>query len=314
MTAPTQPAASEAPRAALPASALVLQQLSDGVAGVRDHTATWAKGAIRKLWEGVNPYDDKQVADFAAKAAEVMGTAQTAMARTSAAAQTRQLALLGVKVAEGAPDVPLDVRGRPKVAGDGVDITAKPVTVDYADGGKAKVSAADMTTAEVFKRPAAGFRWVDSTDSKADPQQVAGLRIDTLVDDNLMLAQRAAAQDVIAKAVDLGKGAKVIGYRRVLHPELSRGGSCGLCIAASTQIYHVKKLMPIHTRCHCDVAAVTENDDPADVLNAHDLGQLYQLAKGRGSYDRTALSNVRYKVDEHGELGPVLKPARPARP
>lgn len=293
----------------------MLQGLTDQVAAVRDQTSQWAKASIRRLWSEVNPYDDKAVAQFAGQAADVMATAQSAMARAAAAAQARQLTMMGVRVKDTAPDVSVDVRGRPKVVEGQVDVTPKATKVEYADGGTAKIRAADMTTAEVFKRPAVTFRYVEAGASQSDPAQAAGLRIDTLVDDNLMLAQRKAAQDVIANAVDLDRGTKIIGYRRVIHPELSRSKTtCGLCIAASDRLYYVKELMPIHTRCHCDVAAVTEDADPAAELNAVDLGQLYKLAKDRGSYDRSALSNVRYMVDEHGELGPVLKPARAAQP
>jgi hypothetical protein len=41
----------------------------------------------------------------------------------------------------------------------------------------------------------------------------------------------------------------VTGYRRVIHPELSKSGTCGLCVAAADRIYYVDDLMPIHTNC-----------------------------------------------------------------
>lgn len=50
------------------------------------------------------------------------------------------------------------------------------------------------------------------------------MRIDTPIDDNLMLAQRIAQQKVLAKAVDLDRpDVKILGYRRIIHSELSRG-------------------------------------------------------------------------------------------
>ena len=41
-------------------------------------------------------------------------------------------------------------------------------------------------------------------------------------------------------------------YRRVIHPELSKGGTCGLCIAASDRIYFVDDLLalPRQVRMH----------------------------------------------------------------
>jgi hypothetical protein len=38
----------------------------------------------------------------------------------------------------------------------------------------------------------------------------------------------------MAGAADAGL---IVGYRRVLHAELSHEGSCGLCVAASTAVY-----------------------------------------------------------------------------
>lgn len=46
---------------------------------------------------------------------------------------------------------------------------------------------------------------------------------------------------------------KVTGYRRVVRPELSAGGSCGLCVAAADRVYKRSALLPLHARCACVV-------------------------------------------------------------
>lgn len=298
----------------------VLAAMAEQTIGARDNASQWAKNAIRQLWATVNPYSDAQVQAFAQQAAALMQSAQTGGARTAAAAQQHQLAAVGVTVS-AAPSNPVNVRAPSAVIKAGqLVLLAGAVSVNYAGpGADRKVTAADMSTAGIFLRPAAVFRYA-ATQPGIDPAQAAAERIDSLVDDNLMLAQRLAAQQVIVQAVDLDSGntrngrkagPRIVGYRRVIHPERSRGGTCGLCIAAADRIYHVAQLMPIHDGCKCTVAAVTEDYDPADDLNAVDLSQLYKHAGGTSA---PHLKRTRYQVDQHGELGPVLVPAKTYKP
>lgn len=301
----------QAARAAGPDPTVVVAQLSEQVASVRDKAAAWAKNLIHGLWAPVNPYNVAQVDEFAASAAKIMGTAQTTTARAAAAAQARQLAAVGIKIT-AIPSNPLDVRAPAVRIADGkVELQRHTVTVDYAHGDSRRVTPGEMTTEAVFRRPAVTFRYVES-DGGDNPAERASLRIDTLIEDNLMLAQRLAEHEAIAKAVDLDQpGPKIIGIRRVIHPELSRTGTCGLCIAAADRIYSVRKLLPIHDLCKCTTAVVTEEHDPGDDVNQADLRQLYTAAGGTST---AHLKRTRYKVDEHGELGPVLAPKKPYKP
>lgn len=287
---------------------------STSIIAVRERAAAYAKSALRALWATVNPYSDKSVQDFATQAASVMQSAQTASVRGAAAAMAQQLSAMGVRT-KAQPSNPLDVRARGvKVHGGALRLVREPSKVDYVDGSSTEVSVHDMSTEQIFTRPAVGFRWIESAGgSREDAAQESGLRIDTLVDDNLMLAQRLAQAEMIAQAVDLDNldKAKITGYRRVIHPEMSRGGACGMCIAAADRIYHVAELLPIHTRCKCTIAPVTTEFDPADDLNAADLSQLYSHAGGTSA---AHLKRTRYKVDEHGELGPVLVPKKAYKP
>ncbi|AXN43460.1 hypothetical protein MM1218R_01512 [Mycobacterium marinum] len=329
MTAPSKPATYQqalaeaakihAARSAATDLVAVTAHLSEQTTQARERAAAWAKRAILALWLSVNPYDGAQVREFVTKAAALMVSAQTAAARVAAAGQTQQLGALRIQVS-AAPSNPVDVRApAAAVRGGKIRLRYRGAKVDYTGAGdSAKVSAAEMSTESVFQRPAALFRYLISQgEPNADAQAV--MRIGTLIDDNLMLAQRLAQQEVLAKAVDLddnraGRGrrrAKIIGYRRVIHPELSRGGTCGMCIAASDRIYKVGELMPIHHLCHCTIAAVTEDHDPADDLNAVDLNALYKAAGGTSA---AHLKRTRYVVDQHGELGPVLVPKRKYKP
>lgn len=115
----------------------------------------------------------------------------------------------------------------------------------------------------------------------------------------------------------------VIGVRRVLRPELSQSGPCGLCIVASTRIYSAKELKPLHGGCVCGSLPVTRAADAANDMNRadfeiwskrgeilekigltkDDLDEYYRAAGGAG---RAGLQRVRVRTLNHGELGPVL--------
>lgn len=175
-----------------------------------------------------------------------------------------------------------------------------------------------VTTAGVFGRAADTYRYQQSLVDKqfiadvdrgvpsptelATPMQMATQRVQKAAQTNLALAVRnqAAATMQAAAAKDL-----ITGYRRVLHAELSGEGSCGLCVAASTRVYRTDHLMPMHPGCHCLPVPLAKGKDPGAAINDRDLGRFYTDAGGT-SVDQ--LRATRYKVDEHGEIGPVLRP------
>lgn len=95
----------------------------------------------------------------------------------------------------------------------------------------------------------------------------------------------------------------IAGYRRIIRPEASAGGTCGLCIAAADRIYHRSVLLPIHDRCECAIAPIVRGHDPGYSLNSADLDALYGAA---GSTKREDLKRIRITQHHHGELGPVL--------
>lgn len=128
----------------------------------------------------------------------------------------------------------------------------------------------------------------------------AATRLEVMADMDLSLAARDASAQVMQWTGTA--------WRRVVRPELSAGGSCGLCVAVSTRLFKSAELQPLHERCKCLVLPVVvsggETFDPGLDLNAADLGQLYRDA---GSTSREDLKRTRYRIESHGELGPVLR-------
>ncbi len=127
-------------------------------------------------------------------------------------------------------------------------------------------------------------------------------RAEVMTDTDMSLAARAQSQKSL-QATSLA-----VAYRRVIHPELSRGGTCGMCIAASDRVYKKADLLPIHGRCHCTVAPIMRGGaDPGSSLNNLSLTQLYGDAGGNQAMD---LKRTRYSVVDGGQLGPTLVPKR----
>lgn len=122
---------------------------------------------------------------------------------------------------------------------------------------------------------------------------------DLLEDEALTDATSASNQS----SVERYDQSDVKAYRRIIHPERSQTGSCGLCIAASDRYYTTSELLPLHARCKCTTAPIIGRNDPGLTLTDQDLKNLYEQA---GGTHRQQLSNVRVKTIRHGELGDIL--------
>jgi hypothetical protein len=172
-------------------------------------------------------------------------------------------------------------------------------SADEIDAANDDVLERLVSPLDEWNRPAEQFRFARSQGSTVEEAtEIAIQRVEALADLDMELAMRKQA-NTIFKATP-----KVTGYRRVLHPELAESGtSCGLCIAASTRVYKKKELLPIHDHCHCGVMPIVGDEDPGDVFNQDDLNQLYAAAGGNTAQ---ALSRARFKIEQHGELGPYL--------
>lgn len=154
-----------------------------------------------------------------------------------------------------------------------------------------------VTPAGVYGRSADVFRYQRSLGKTVDEAQDAAVqRAQVMAQTDVQLAARAQSHKfMVVKHVS--------GFRRVVHPEMSRGGSCGLCIGASTRIYHRADLMPLHARCACTTMPILNDIDPGGAINTSDLNALYKQA---GSTAADKLKRVRYDIHHDGEIGPVL--------
>lgn len=152
---------------------------------------------------------------------------------------------------------------------------------------------------EVLERVAAEYRRHRADglgDDTARDRAVNRARL--IVDEDLSLAAREASRQVFTRT------SGVTGYRRVIRPELSAGGACGLCVTASDRKYSRGDLLPLHGRCKCEVLPIVGANDPGRTLNSDELDALYHQASGN---TMEKLKRTRVVVHEHGELGPVLR-------
>lgn len=227
--------------------------------------------AVVAAYAGVDWYDPAQTMQAAATAANraTVGTATlTGMTQRWA---TMVLDLLGVKPA--------------------------PVTVGKNVGRYPRTAE----PFEVYSRPVFIYRDAVAYGAEFQAAHAAAMRqVETLVATDMTLAAREAERDTY-------EAANVTHYRRVIRPELSASGTCGLCVAASQMIYKIEDLLPIHSRCKCRTLPVVGDDDPARLLNTEDLNRVYNTAGGTSPRD---LKRTRYQVTADGELGPTLVPHR----
>ncbi|WP_227979975.1 hypothetical protein [Nocardia spumae] len=271
--------------------------------------ASDAAGAtITNLWQSVNPYSDSAVRDFAEAAGRILIPTQRAVAQLTAGAQTAQMRAAGVQ-ASVPTSIPDDVRSaKVVIRQDTPEIVThrRPKsTITYNDGSTAKVSQEASNTSRVFVRVAKDYRYTESQSDATKAQAAAEERILRLVDGNVQVTQRLVEEAALRSPRKSGPAP--IGYRRLIHPELSKGGVCGMCVIAADRIYAIDELKAIHDRCKCTTSAVYDGYDPGQQLNGRDLSDLYDAAGGN---TRDLLKRTRYTVQQHSELGPILVPQK----
>lgn len=152
--------------------------------------------------------------------------------------------------------------------------------------------------ADAYGKVADNYRWNVTArgDSEDEAQEKARVRISVVAQSDVTLAVREQYRNSMS-----AQGAT--GWRRVLHPELSETGPCGLCVVAADRVYKTEDLLPLHNRCVCEVLPVYGRVDPGLTLNGDDLAALYAAAGGNTRED---LRRIRVVLTEHGELGPIL--------
>lgn len=104
------------------------------------------------------------------------------------------------------------------------------------------------------------------------------------------VAQRRAA-NALTEADE-----RVIGWRRQVNP--GAGKVCGLCVAASAQMYRKQDLLPLHPMCRCSVYSVLTSNPVrnANYIDRERLDEVY--ARSGGATDRSTLGAIRFTADE----------------
>lgn len=154
---------------------------------------------------------------------------------------------------------------------------------------------------EVWARPVFVYRKARQDGASPAEARLRALgRVRELAEADIKMAQRERASRILQAAEPQG----VIGYRRIIHPELSKTGTCGLCLVAANRVYSTDELYPLHERCKCEVLPITKEHDPGLHLNREDLDAIYRIAGSTGASD---LSNTRIKEYVSGEWGSVLR-------
>lgn len=152
---------------------------------------------------------------------------------------------------------------------------------------------------DVYERPGQEFRRLMAETHGDYRRSFDGVqdRLGAIVATDVQQAANRQERDTYAASKT------VVGYRRVLHPELTKSGPCGLCVVAADRFYTKSELQPIHDRCVCTTSPVVKGNDPGLDLNQADLKRIYAAAGGN---TRDVLKNIRVEVRENGEIGPIL--------
>jgi len=279
-----------------------LQALVEAQSQVRDQQSKLAQAGVRRAFEAVTDFrDPKQTRRAVAEAVRVVQSAQRRTATVADAYMARSTSAITGRRSNTVGAV--DIRSlRRKLPQDVIEQLAAGGDVTAAQARRAQSRVEAVPAEEVYGRIPDSIRFATVSKGKSEEQaRIEGLRrAMTVADTDVMLAERAQVQRFLTENKPQG----VVGYRRILHPELGSGGPpCGLCVVASDRLYHVEDLMPIHARCRCSVAVATTNNDPGDSLNKDDLALIYKAAGGN---TRNQLKTVRVEYAEHGELGPVI--------
>lgn len=283
-----------------------LQALIQAQATTRDQQSRVAQAGVRRAFSRIDDWTDPQQTGRAVTdAVKVVQAAQRRVASVTDGYLARSTStIVGRRVdTVGA----VDVRSlRRKLPQDVIEQLADGRSISQATAERAQSRVEPMPAEQVYGRIPQHVRFAQVARGMSPEQAVLeGLRrAMTVADTDVMLADRAQAQKFFSTRRPSG----VIGYRRVIHPELGSGAPpCGLCVVAATRMYHIEELMPIHARCRCTVAAVTREADPGLQLNDDDLKQVLDTVyEAAGGTTRERLKTVRVEYVEHGELGPMM--------
>ncbi len=279
-----------------------LQALIEAQSQIRDQQSKLAQAGVRRAFEQVTDFrDPKQTRRAVTEAVKVVQAAQRRTASVADGYLARSTTLITGRRSDTVGAV--DVRSlRRKLPQDVIEQLAGGRGVTAAQATRAQSRVEAVPAEEVYGRIPDSIRFATVAKGKSEEQaRIEGLRRAMAVaDTDVALAERAQVQRFLTERKPKG----VVGYRRILHPELGSGAPpCGLCVVASDRLYHIEDLMPLHARCRCSVSVATADSDPGQSLNQEDLRAIYEASGGN---TRNQLKTVRVEYAEHGELGPVI--------
>lgn len=242
--------------------------LVDGAANARDKIESRVAQIVASMWSGFDGwYRDELVSEISAEVAAMVARGQVGVAQLTDA-YLAQVATL--------------IRERP----------VGPVGVAPSMTGSRR---SGVTLTEVYARVAAEYLWQVSRDVvPIRAKELAVERAQAMVGTDLGLAFRDQTSQFM-------KQTGAAGYRRVIRPERSRSGTCGLCVAASNRMYKRNDLMPLHARCKCTVVEVGARVDEGRIINDAEYAAIAAESDSLRARDL-----VKVRVRDHGELGPVL--------
>ena len=147
----------------------------------------------------------------------------------------------------------------------------------------------------VYRRPFVTLRMSlrDGADLDTAVEHGAN-RLHQIAEGDLQQTHAAAARAAMQSLSD-----RPTGWRRVL----AGTENCALCVVASTQLYNVDELNPLHHNCNCRVEPIFESHPAVSAERAAQVkAAVEELSGGR----TTRAKDLRGLVIEHGELGPLL--------
>lgn len=333
MTAPTStPTGQGQPSRTRPTAAQLAEILAlvQAQAAIRQRFTQTAVAGALTAFRALGPddwWDGGKVSAAITAALRVVQAAQTNAARSTDAYMARVMTLMsGQRVRpSGVIDVTKLRRAIPEqVARDLVDGRLQPAfhilgsTVDGPadDINKAVELAVRSAAAAAFLKPGHQYGRVadqyrsDVVTKGLTHEQAQGkalVRVESVAQTDVTLAVREQYHADLQRPEEERR--KPTGWRRILHPELSQTGPCGLCVVAADRVYTTDQLKEIHDRCVCEVLPVYGAFDPGLTLNSDDLDRLYAAAGGTGGNPKRQqgrLKEIRIALAEHAELGPVL--------
>lgn len=256
---------------------------SDVIEGVVNGQEAWREAFARASEKALQD-EGREVTIFETDEEETAPGARAAQERARAAEAERASSVATAErssAGAGDSDSP---------SGGGADSQSGDDDSDSGDGEAPTLVLTDAEVDEVIERYA---------------EQKVEERAERMVGHDVQAASRNMHQVAMRKLPQK----KVIGFRRVVHPELSKSGrSCGLCIVASTMWYTRRELLPIHAGCNCETCEIYDLDgvqfDPGHQINMEDLDVFYREA---GDTTRGwDLKRSQYEVIDHPEYGPTL--------